>query len=42
MIPYWYEYEFPEKSLANRDDFRVAEYTLIDRAIRSCSKYKEC
>ena len=34
MIPYWDEYEFPEEDLANRDDLRVAGYTLIDRAIR--------
>jgi len=34
MIPYWHEYEFPEEGMANRDDLRVAGYTLIDRAIR--------
>ena len=40
MIPYWHEYEFPEEGLANRNDLRVAGYTLIDRAIRVAQSIK--
>jgi len=40
MIPYWHEYEFPEEGLANRNDVKVAGYTLIDRAVRVAQSIK--
>ena len=40
MIPYWHGYEFPEEGLANRNDLKVAGYTLIDRAIRVAQSIK--
>lgn len=38
LIPYWSEYQFPDKAIKNRDTLKVGGHTLLERVVKLCNE----